>query len=108
MSARVLNEPIGLRAIGYESVTVSTAAKALTAATYGDAKHALITVDANPIRYRLDGTAPTTTEGHLVLASATATMTIELKSTDQIKRFQAIRQGSADAILKVTYSVMEK
>jgi hypothetical protein len=107
MSARVLNEPVGLRASDYESITVSTAVKTLTAAKYVGAKHALITVDANPIRYRLDGTDPEATEGHLVFASATATGVIELNSADQIKRFKAIRQGGADAVLKVTYSEWE-
>lgn len=99
--------------MGFEAITVSTAAVALTTATYQvsvdnggskdrvTAKLATITVETDSIRVRFDGTAPTSTNGHLFQAGDV----IELVSMTQVKNFKAIRSSAAvgDAKLMVTY-----
>lgn len=87
-------------AFAYESLTVTNgAAVSLTIATYDAARHAMITVENNPIRFRIDGTAPTTTEGHLVASGDT----IDLDYSTDIYHFKAIATG-ANATIRVTYS----
>jgi hypothetical protein len=86
-------------ASGFEQIVVSNAhSETLTSATYGAATKAMITVEGNSIRARFDGTAPTTTIGHLYLVGATITLT-----GHDITHFKAIAVGS-DATLSVTYS----
>ena len=87
----------------YESITVSSTAKTLTAATYEARPYAFITVENAQIRFRLDGTAPTATEGHL----AEPGDIIHLRNHDQLEDFQAIRV-SADAVLKCAYGNTSK
>jgi len=87
----------------YESITVSSTAKTLTAATYEARPYAFITVENAQIRFRLDGTAPTATEGHLAEPGAS----IHLRNHDQLEDFQAIRV-SADAVLKCAYGNTSK
>lgn len=104
-------------AAGYEALTISNASLGLTAGTiaagtvvgdtlggntYIDMKRmdeALITVEANPIRFRLDGTAPTATEGHLLQPGDAITIT----GYSNLSRLRFIRQGGSDATLRVTY-----
>jgi uncharacterized protein YaiE (UPF0345 family) len=87
------------RATGFEPLTVTNAAVVtLTASTYGTATKAIITVADGSIRVRWDGTAPTTTVGHLCDIGTT----IELLGHD-LTHFQAIAVG-VDAIITVTYS----
>src|SRR3990167_607188 len=80
----------------YESISVSSTAVILTVATYGARPHAFITVETAPIRFRLDGTAPTASEGHL----ADPGDIIHLHNHDQLEDFQAIRTSS-DAVISV-------
>ena len=58
---------------GFETLSVTNgAAVAFTAGTAANAKAAFCTVETQSIRYRMDGTAPTTAVGHLQLSSATS------------------------------------
>lgn len=84
-----------------EVVTVSGTAVALTAATYLHAVYAYIEVQANTIRWRADGTTPTSTVGF----KATDGTGIELTSYQEIVNFRAISDGGAsgDATLQVHY-----
>lgn len=84
-----------------EVVTVSSVAVALTAATYLHATYAFIEVQANTIRWRADGTAPTSTVGFKAIDGTL----IELKSYNEIANFRAISDGGAsgDATLQVHY-----
>lgn len=50
------------------------------------------------IRYRLDGTAPTTTVGHLLEIGER----LILEDHDEVKRFLAIRTGGTSGTLPVT------
>ncbi len=86
--------------LGYESVAVSTTAIGFTAATYGPADVAVITVEDANIRFRVDGTAPTTSEGHIAYEQDVIT----LRSQGDIANFSAIRDDAVDAALKVSFS----
>lgn len=84
-----------------EVVTVSGASIGLTAATYVHAISAFIEVQAQPIRWRADGTAPTSTVGFKAIDGTL----IELKSYQEIANLRAISDGGAsgDATLQVHY-----
>jgi hypothetical protein len=92
----------------HESVTADSTAGgvALTESTYfrngtqqNTASSALITTETADCRFTIDGTAPTTTVGHL--ATSGSQMTID--GLENIKKFRAIRTGDTSATLKVTY-----
>jgi len=104
MSANKTNIIAGLfTAIGYESITVSNTVKMFNETNYKSgsdyAKRALITVEDAQIRWRYDGTNPTSSEGHL----SNPMDTIVLTGTDNIKNFRVIRKGSTDANIRITY-----
>jgi len=89
----------GLTPFDYESITVSNTAIGLTSATYLDATRAEMTLETAQIRFRVDGTDPTSSEGHPVYVGDL----IILNSAAQIAAFKAIRTGSTSGVLKVTY-----
>ena len=89
----------GLAPFAYESITVANSAIGLTSGTYSDATRAEMTLETAQIRFRMDGTNPTSSEGHLVEVGDTIT----LDSAAQIADFLAIRTGSTSGVLKVTY-----
>ena len=91
--------PVGPSYATFESVTVSTTAVTLTAATYTDCDNALITVETDQVRFRLDAVAPTSAIGHILDAGDT----LLLSSEDQIVGARFIRSGGADATLRVSY-----
>lgn len=90
----------------FEQVAVSTAAVGLSAAKYQvgavAAGRAVITVDGDAIRYRIDGGDPTGSAGHVADDSVLASERIVLESFGAIVRFRAIRV-TTDATLNVTY-----
>ncbi len=87
-------------AFAYESITVTGTAKSLTAGTYTtDAKKAFISIESASIRWRIDGTAPTISEGHLSYVG----QTITLNGYSQIARFSIILATATSATIKVTY-----
>ena len=90
----------------YEDITVDNTAggKSLTASKYRptsspQAETAFITVENGPMRYTYNGTAPTSTLGH----KASNGTILVLKGQHQMDTFRAIRTGSTDATLRVTY-----
>lgn len=82
---------------GYESLTVSSTAVGIDDSVRDGRDRALITVEADQIRFRTDGPAPTSSEGHLVDAGSS----IILESAEELVNFKAIRV-TTDATLKVT------
>lgn len=95
-------------AFNHEAVTVSTVAIGGTAATLAPtdgtraAKAAVISVDTNPIRYRMDGQAAVTnTTGHYVAAGTTFT----IFGGKNISNLRMIRDSTAgaDATVRITY-----
>ena len=89
----------------HESITVSSSSVGLTEATYSPGtqvpptRGAIITVEDQNIRFRIDGTAPTSSVGHL----AKNDDTITLGSIDDVTNFRAIRQSGVDATIRVSY-----
>ena len=82
---------------GYESMTVSTTAVGITDSVRSGRDRALITVETDEVRFRTDGGAPTSSEGHIAAAGSS----IVLDSAEELVNFLAIRVTS-DATLKVT------
>ena len=91
-------------AINFETLTVSTTAVAITA-TIIDQQHdnALITCEAASVRFRLDGTAPTATVGHVLDPGDI----LELRGCE-LGKFQAIRRDGTDATLQVSTGVRSR
>jgi|SRR6185503_19569010 len=94
---------VPLKAFAFESVTVSTVAKALTTATYAPtgqtaASVAIVQVEAQPVRWSVAST-PTAAIGH----AAVDTNVIKLCGIADITAFLAIRSGGTDSTLRVTY-----
>ena len=90
---------VGPRYTASESITVSTVAVGLTAATFGaDRPHAHITCEDNPVRYWLDGTTPTATVGHRLEVGGV----LDLDSPDQLVSVLFIAIG-ADGVLRASY-----
>ena len=88
--------------LGYRQLTVSTTAVGLANATGGipaGATRAVVQVEAQPVRWRDDGSAPTLSVGVL----SAATDMFELPSLQSINNFKAIRSGAADGTLNIRY-----
>ena len=103
---------IAKSAFARERLTVSTSAVPCTVATFRDvagtakrtASGAVVTVIANNIYYTLHGAAPTndaTVSG--IGTPLTAGNSLVLENTDEVARFQMIRNGASDAIVEVVY-----
>ncbi len=84
--------------VGYEQLTVSNTAVALASVPL-NANRAIIVVEGKHIRWRIDGTDPTSTVGMKGFANST----IILESRLQINKFKAIRLISSDAKLSTNY-----
>ena len=83
--------------IGYQSRTVSSTAVSLSPTS--GAIRAVISVEDADVRFRSDGDAPTTSEGHILFINDI----VILESAADLASFQAIRDGAVDATLKVSY-----
>lgn len=89
--------------IGWEVLTVSTTAVSLTP---GNAKHAMMRVVGGPVRWRADGTAPTSTVGMY----AENNLRLEFMDGEEnhkgiLRNIKFIRDSSAsaDATIEVAY-----
>jgi hypothetical protein len=91
-----------LTPFAFETITVSSTAIGFTAATYnpttGKAKRVFLSCATNPIRFRYDGTNPTTTVGHVLSAGSS----INITGGNAIDNFKMIASGS-DATCSATY-----
>lgn len=93
-----------VRPLAFETLTVSTTALGFTADTFAPtvsdaAVIAIVTVETNPARFRVDGLNPTSSVGHAV----TDKDQIEVCGTEAIRAFRAIRSGASDSTFRVTY-----
>jgi len=93
--------------IDYATLTVSNTAKGLADATPAitavtpTVKRAVITLETDQVRWRCDGTAPTSSEGHLMeVGSALSFMSNGYQQT--LNKIKFIRV-TGDAALKITY-----
>jgi len=93
------------QAFDYESVTVSSTAVGLTASKFNSYAayeiKAFMTLESAQIRWRIDGTNPTSTEGHLFEVGANLT----IDGYKNLSQFKAIRTGTTDGVIKVTYMI---
>ncbi len=88
----------------YESITVGDSAVGLTAdylAPDGAAPPiaALLSLETAAIRFRMDGTDPTSSEGHLLASGDELT----ISSINALRAFRAIRDTETNGTLRVTY-----
>lgn len=91
-------------AFDYESVTVATVAIGFTSGTYkpsgaSRAMRVVCTIETAQIRYRMDGTDPTSSEGHILGDGDTLTVL----GTRNIEDFRAIRTGGTSGVIKATF-----
>jgi len=87
---------------GYESLTVdNTSGGVALASVATNADHARLTLETAQIRFRVDGTAPTSSEGHLLEVGDV----LALEGKGELQKFRAIRTGGTSGVLKVTYGV---
>lgn len=103
----------GRRSASYEKITIDntsggvgfTSAKILGTGTVWEPNRACkevfctLEIASDSIRFTLDGTAPTTTNGHMLVTGDILT----IKNAWDIKNFRAIRTAAADGTLHVTY-----
>jgi hypothetical protein len=85
---------------GYESLTVSSVAVGLASAPTGyggNQASCVLTLETAPIRFRMDGTAPTALIGHIMAPGAT----LKLQG-EQIAKFKAIQLNTVDATIRAT------
>lgn len=111
MAIKALNGLIGC--FGFETKTVSNTAVGLTSSVYNTAstgnngnqverkiaKFATISVETDQVRYRMDGTDPTSSVGHLLGIGDV----LFLNSEDDIRRIRFIRVTN-DATIMVSYA----
>lgn len=85
---------------GFESITVSTSVVSLSTAEVTDHDVAVIDIESQAIRFRVDGVAdPSATVGRI----AGDTDIIELTDPSELANFRAIRKDGSDSTLRVTY-----
>lgn len=101
----------GRQSLYYEKLTIDDTVGGVgfsTSKTYGPVdtfmplracKEVFCTLETGPIRFTLDGTAPTTTTGHLMNAGDTLT----IRNAFDIQNFRAIRTTATSGELFVTY-----
>lgn len=87
----------------FETITVSSTAVGISDSTLNPTYRprrvrCLITSETAQIRWRTDGTAPTSTVGHPLDAPGK----LRISGYSDLVRFQAIRTGGSDATLSVT------
>lgn len=85
---------------GYQQLTVSSTAVGLTLPN-PSCNGAIITIETQgDIRWRDDNVAPDANTGHLCYAG---NQVVELTNHVQVTQFQAIRAGSSDVTMNITY-----
>ena len=87
--------------VGYEALTVSTAAVKFAAIPPANTNvAAIIRCESNPIRMRGDGVAPTAAVGFPLVAGDTVPVVL-----GDIRSLQFIRSGASDAVVHAMYYV---
>lgn len=85
----------------YGSQTITSTAAGLSTSKVASKLAVYITVESAAIRYRMDGTAPTATEGHLVQAGQSIYLADKTKAA--LTNLSMIRDGASSATIRVTY-----
>lgn len=87
--------------VGYEKLTVSTAAVGFAAIPV-TADSVILRVETNPIRWRADGTNPDASTGCPMLVADPDLSLLNL-GIDALSKFKFIRSGAGDGVLSVVY-----
>jgi hypothetical protein len=97
----ILFVSVGWAAVGYESITVADTAIGLSVTSGGGSviSSVVCTLETAQVRFRTDGTNPTTTEGHLLETGQQLT----LADQTSVIKFKAIRTGAVSGVLKCSY-----
>ena len=90
----------GSNAAVHESLTVDATGGGVGFVGHAANRYALITAETAQVRFTIDGTAPTTTVGHLLNPGDV----LKLDSNADITAFRAIRTGATSGVLKATFS----
>lgn len=93
----------------FETITVADTAIGFTSSTYRTEKattgtahlKAHVTATGAAMRYRYDGTSPTSSVGHILSHGDT----LDIVGTVNLANFKAIRSGANSGTLHVTYEV---
>jgi len=90
---------------GYEAIAVGAAAVGITAALLAvGVNYALITVETQPVRFRMDGVDPTAVEGHLLNVGDV----LELEGGTAVLQFRAIQTAAGASNLRVSLGYRER
>ena len=92
-------EPESDKPVGFEQLTAIGATAKGLASIPVDANKAIMTVEDATLRYRDDGIDPTSTVGLKLFIAGT----IILNSRDSLDNFKAIRTGSTNSELNISY-----
>jgi hypothetical protein len=90
----------GKDAAAFEQLTIDATVGGIALTAYAANTKGFITVETASIRFTVNGTAPTTTVGHI----ADPGDVIELDSLADMAAFRAIRTTSVSAVITATYS----
>ena len=90
----------GKGAAAFESITTTSTAIGFSTGTVGTYRYGFITCETAQVRFRVDGTAPTTAEGHLIGPSDVLT----LDSNDDLLSFRVRGATTTPGVLKATFS----
>ena len=102
---------MGTNNIDYSTLTVTNVAQVVSTAAspamVSQAKGAMMSVETAPIRWRDDGTAPTSTEGHLLMPGDILNFnswTVPYQNWKEVLRaIQVIRTGTDNGLLKISW-----
>lgn len=86
----------------FETITVAGTAIGFTSSKINSTpkpKKVFITTESAQLRYRFDGTDPTSSVGHLLVP----TQSLTLEGFSQINNFKAIRTGATSATIQVSF-----
>ena len=93
ITRKINDEPVGFEQLAVSNTAIGLASIPILA------NKAVITVEDKTLRYRDDGTDPTATVGLRVFSGNT----IILNSRNSLLKFRAIRAGTADSEINVSY-----
>ena len=83
----------------FEALTVSTNSVGFTVATFAANDSVFVTVEDAAVRFRLDGSAPTSTVGHLLEVGDV----LELETMGELATARFIRRDGLDATLQSSF-----
>ena len=97
VQANAFHEMIPVAGVAHRNLTVSNTALALVAPLNEKTRYVLVSVNTEGVRVTFDGSAPTSTDGHLLAAGSE-----RLLSREMAVALKMIRSGGTDANVTVT------